>query len=39
LMITFMGVINLCLGGFFGWVLLTQKPKLDDKRKKKHNDN
>jgi uncharacterized membrane protein HdeD (DUF308 family) len=39
LMITFMGVINLCLGGFFGWIFLTQKPKLDDKRKKKRNDN
>ena len=38
-LITFMGVINLCLGGFFGWILLTQKPKLDDKRKKKRNDN
>lgn len=35
LMITFLGVINLCLGGFFGWVFLTQKPRLKDKRKKK----
>ena len=34
LIITFMGVINLCLGGFVGWILLTQKPKLRDKRKK-----
>ena len=34
LTITFMGVINLCLGGFIGWILLTQKPKLRDKRKK-----
>lgn len=39
LLITFMGVINLCLGGVFGWVLLTQKPKLEGKRKKKRNDN
>jgi len=39
LLITFMGVINLCLGGFFGWIFLTQKPKLEDKRKKKRNDN
>ena len=31
--ITFMGVINLCLGGFFGWVFFTQKPNLPDKRK------
>jgi hypothetical protein len=36
LIITFMGVINLSLGGFFGWILLTQKPQLEDKRKKKH---
>ncbi len=35
MMITFLGVINLCLGGFFGWVFLTQKPKLREKRKKK----
>jgi hypothetical protein len=34
-----MGVINLCLGAFFGWIFLTQKPQLDDKRKKKRNDN
>ena len=34
LMITFMGVINLCLGAFIGFLLLTQKPKLRDKRKK-----
>lgn len=27
LLITFMGVINLCLGGFFGWIFLTQKPQ------------
>jgi hypothetical protein len=39
LIMTFMGVINLCLGGFFGWIFLTQKPQLNDKRKKKHRDN
>lgn len=31
--ITFLGTINLCLGGFFGYVFLTQKPKLKGKRK------
>lgn len=39
LIITFMGVINLSLGGFFGWILLTQNPESNDKRKKKRNDN
>lgn len=39
LIITFMGVINLSLGGFFGWVFLTQTPQSDNKRKKKRNDN
>ncbi|MFB5597945.1 MAG: hypothetical protein ACE5RJ_02875 [Nitrosopumilaceae archaeon] len=34
-MITFLGVINICLGGFVGWIFLTQEPKLRDKRKKK----
>ncbi len=33
-MITFMGVINLCLGGFFGWVFLNQEPRSKHKRKK-----
>ena len=32
--ITSLGVINLCLGGFVGWIFLTQQPKLRDKRKK-----
>ena len=32
--ITFLGVINLCLGGFVGWIFLTQQPRLRDKRKK-----
>ncbi|HUU48504.1 MAG TPA: hypothetical protein VMW55_06965 [Nitrosopumilaceae archaeon] len=35
LMITFMGVINLCLGAFFGWVFLTQQPGVQDPRKRK----
>ena len=34
LYLTFLGVINICLGGFVGWIFLTQKPKLRDKRKK-----
>ena len=32
--ITFLGVINLCLGGFIGWRFFTQEPRLKDKRKK-----
>lgn len=39
LIITFMGVINLSLGGFFGWIFLTQTEESNDKRKKKRNDN
>jgi hypothetical protein len=35
LMITFMGVINIGLGAFFTFILLTQIPKEPDKRKKK----
>jgi len=39
LMITFMGVINLSLGAFFGWVFLNQvQPSSNDKRKKKRNN-
>jgi len=38
LMLTFMGVLNICLGGFIGWILLTQQPGLRDKRKKKRHD-
>ena len=34
-MITFMGVINLSLGGFFGWIYFTQQPDEKDKRKRK----
>ena len=32
--LTTLGVINLCLGGFVGWLFFTQVPKLRDKRKK-----
>ena len=39
LFVTFLGVINLSLGAFFGWIFLTQTPESDDKRKKKRNDN
>ena len=35
LMITFMGVINLSLGAFFGWIFLTQQPSVQDPRKRK----
>lgn len=35
MIITFMGVINFGLGGFFAYVFLTQAPKAPDKRKKK----
>ena len=33
--ITFLGVINFSLGAFFTYILLTQKTKEPDKRKKK----
>ena len=33
LMITLLGVINLLLGGFMGYLLFTQKPKVRDSRK------
>jgi len=35
LIITLLGVINLCLGGFMGYLLLTQKAKVRDSRKYK----
>ena len=35
LMITLLGVVNLCLGGFMGFLLFTQKPKVRDSRKYK----
>jgi len=34
LYITLLGVINLCLGGFVAWLLMTQKAKVRDSRKK-----
>lgn len=34
LLITFMGVINICVGGFVGWIFLSRKPESDRKRKK-----
>jgi TM2 domain-containing membrane protein YozV len=34
LYITLLGVINLCLGGFVAWILMTQKVKVRDSRKK-----
>jgi len=33
-MMTLMGVINICLGGFVGWVFLNQAPRSKHKRKK-----
>ncbi len=36
LIITFMGVVNLSLGGFFGWIFFTQQPTAQDPRKRKH---
>ena len=35
MIITFMGVVNFGLGGFFAYVFLTQAQKAPDKRKKK----
>jgi hypothetical protein len=35
LYITLLGVINLLLGGFVGYLLLTQKDRVRDSRKKK----
>ena len=35
MIITFLGVVNFGLGGFFAYVFLTQVPKTPDKRKKK----
>ena len=34
LYITFLGVVNLCLGGLVAYLLLTQKPRVRDSRKK-----
>lgn len=38
LLMTFMGVINISLGGFFGWVFLNQTPQSENKRKKKRDN-
>ena len=35
LYITLLGVVNLCLGGFMAYLLMTQKPKVRDSRKRK----
>ena len=35
ILITFLGVINLSLGGFFGWIFFTQQPPEGDLRKRK----
>ena len=35
LFITLLGVVNLCLGGLMGYLLLVQKPKVRDSRKRK----
>jgi len=37
--VTMLGTINLCLGGFTGWLLLTQAPKERDARKKRRSSN
>ena len=37
--LTLLGVVNLVMGGFMGFLLLTQTPSLRDKRKKKRSDN
>ena len=34
LYITFLGVVNLSLGGFVAYLLITQKPRVRDSRKK-----
>ena len=37
-MMTAFGTGLLCIGGLTGWMLLTQEPKLRDKRKKKRDN-
>jgi len=34
LYITFLGVVNLCLGGFVAYLLMTKRAKVRDSRKK-----
>ena len=36
--LTMLGTINLCLGGFFGWIFFTQAPRVRDRRKKKRRE-
>ena len=31
--LTLLGIVNVCLGGLTGWILLTQKPRQRDRRK------
>ena len=38
-MMTAFGTALVCIGGLTGWMLLTQEPKLRDKRKKKRDNN
>jgi len=33
--LTLLGIVNLCLGGLTGWILLTQKPRQRDSRKER----
>ncbi len=33
-MMSLIGVLNICLGGFFGVIFLTQEPKSEQRRKK-----
>ena len=33
--LTLLGIVNLCLGGLTGWILLTQKPRQRDRRKER----
>lgn len=35
--LSFLGTINLCLGGVVGWIYLTQSPKRRDSRKPSRN--
>jgi len=34
LMMSFMGIISICLSGVFGWIFFTQEPRSGKKRKK-----
>lgn len=36
LLITLMGVSQLCLGGLFGWFFFTREPQSASKRRRKH---